>query len=162
MKRYIPHPLLSLALLLMWLLLTAFSLGHLVLGSLIALAAGKLFAAFEPEPVRMRRVWKLVWLMAITAVDIARSNIAVASLILSNGRHGKRRSAFVEIPLRLTSPHALALLSMIITATPGTAWLSHDMETGMLTLHVFDKVDDDDWRDLIRNRYEAILLEVFE
>src|SRR5690606_17950248 len=76
--RLVPHPLLSVALTLVWMFLTAFSLGHLILGSAIALVAGKLFAAFEPHPVPMRRVWKLIPLMGVIALDILRSNIAVA------------------------------------------------------------------------------------
>jgi len=44
MSRLVPYPLLSLALLVMWLLLTRFSLGHLILGSGIALIAGKAMA----------------------------------------------------------------------------------------------------------------------
>lgn len=162
MRRLVPHPYLAAALLVMWLLLTSISLGNLILGSIIALLAAKLFAAFEPQPVPMRRVWKLIPLLGVVAVDIIRSNIAVAGLILTNDRKGARRSAFVEVPLRLRSPHALALLATIVTATPGTAWLAHDMETGILTLHVFDMHEDDDWRTLIRDRYETALMEVFE
>ncbi|HHX91623.1 MAG TPA: Na+/H+ antiporter subunit E, partial [Paracoccus sp.] len=29
-------------------------------------------------------------------------------------------------------------------------------------LHIFDLVDEDAWRELIKNRYEALLLEIFE
>ena len=92
-------------------------------------------------------------------MDIIRSNLAVAWLILSDGRN--RRSGFVEIPLRLQDPGALALLALILTATPGTAWLEHDRASGVLLLHVFDLKDPEEWRVLIRDRYEALLLEAF-
>ena len=159
MTRLLPHPLLTLGLLLLWLVLTRFSLGHLVLGSVIALGAGLVFARLEPAAPRRRRVWPLLRLAGIVAVDIVRSNLAVAWLILSDGRN--RRSGFVEIPLRLQDPGALALLALILTATPGTAWLEHDRATGVLLLHVFDLRDPEDWRVLIRDRYEALLLEAF-
>lgn len=161
MKRLVPHPVLSLALLLMWLLMTRFSLGHVILGGAIALVAGSALGALEPEGPRIKRVWPFVRLVGIVSVDIIRSNIAVARLILTGGRHGERRSGFVEIPLRLRDPFPLGLLAMIVTATPGTAWLEYDSDTGVLLLHVFDLLDDDDWRHLIRDRYEALLLEVF-
>jgi len=90
-----------------------------------------------------------------------RSNLAVGRLMLTNGRHGARRSGFVEIPLRLRNPVALALLALIVTATPGTAWLEYDPKTGVLLLHVFDMIDEEDWRVLIRDRYESLLLEAF-
>ncbi|MDR5651692.1 Na+/H+ antiporter subunit E [Ruixingdingia sedimenti] len=161
MSRLVPHPLLSLALVLMWLLLTRFSLGHLLLGVVIALIAGWALGKVEPERPRLRRIWPLIRLMGIVSVDIIRSNIAVAGLILTRGRHGARKSAFVDIPLRLDDPVPLALLAMIITATPGTAWLEHDPDTGVLILHVFDVIDEDEWRHLIRDRYESLLLEAF-
>lgn len=159
MTRLVPHPLLTLGLLLLWLVLTRFSLGHLVLGSVIALGAGLVFARLEPASPRRRRIWPLLRLAGIVAVDIVRSNLAVAWLILSDGRN--RRSGFVEIPLRLQDPGALALLALILTATPGTAWLEHDRATGVLLLHVFDLKDPEEWRALIRDRYEALLLEAF-
>lgn len=161
MTRILPHPLLTAALILMWLLLTRFSLGHLVLGSVIAVLAGLALARIEPEAPRIRSWSALLRLVAIVSVDIVRSNWAVARLMLTNGRHGARTSAFVVIPLRLRDPVPLALLAVILTATPGTVWLEHDREAATLLLHVFDMVDEEEWRVLIRDRYEALLMESF-
>ena len=94
--------------------------------------------------------------------DIVRSNLAVARLILTGGRHGRRRSGFVEIPLELRDPTALAILAVIITATPGTAWMQYDARRDAVLLHVFDLVDEADWIALIKGRYERLLLEIFE
>ena len=161
MKRILPHPLLSGALILMWLMLTRFSLGHFLLGSVIAVLAGLALARIEPDAPRIRSWPALFRLVAIVSVDIVRSNWAVARLMLTIGRHGARTSAFVVIPLRLRDPVPLALLAVILTATPGTAWLEHDREARTLLLHVFDTVDEDEWRVLIRDRYEALLMEAF-
>lgn len=161
MKRLVPHPILTLALLLMWLLMTRFSLGNLLLGGAIALVAGWALGSLEPDGPRVRRIWPFVKLAGIVSLDIIRSNLAVAWLIVSRGRHGQRTSGFVEIPLRLRDPFPLGMLAVIITATPGTAWLEYDSDSGILLLHVFDLIDEDDWRHLIRDRYEALLLEVF-
>jgi multicomponent K+:H+ antiporter subunit E len=159
MSRVLPHPILSLALLGIWLLLTRFSLGHVVLGSAVAIVAGWAFARIEPEAQRPKAVWPLVRLVAIVAADILRSNIAVARLMAGGGR--RRRSGFIHVRLRLKNPLALGMLAVIITATPGTAWLEYDDETGILLLHVFDMVEEADWQDLIANRYEALLMEAF-
>lgn len=161
MSRLVPHPLVSLGLLLMWLLLNNFTPGHLVLGAVVALVAGWAFGAIEPARRRKWRLRPLLRLSGIVAADIVRSNIAVARLILSNGRHGARRSAFIPIPLDLRDPLPLALLAIIITATPGTVWIEYDSGNRILLLHVFDVIDEDEWRNLIRNRYEALLLEAF-
>lgn len=162
MSRILPHPILSMLLLLMWLLLTRFSAGHLVLGCLVGLAGGWALAGLHPQGPRLRR-WNLIARLAgVVAYDIIRSNIAVAGLILTGGRRGRRRSEFIEIPLEIRSHGGLAILAIILTATPGTAWLEYKPATGTLLLHVFDLVDEAVWRHLIKNRYEALLLEIFE
>jgi len=162
MSRLFPHPVLSLLLLAMWLLLTRFSPGNLVLGGIIGLAAGWALTGLHPQAPRLRR-WDLIAkLLAIVTLDIIRSNIAVAWLIVTGGRQGRRRSEFIEIPLELRSQGGLAILAIILTATPGTAWLQYSPASGTLLLHVFDLVDEATWRDLIKNRYEALLLEILE
>lgn len=161
MKMILSRPYLLLALMLMWLLLTSFSLGNLILALLFASLAVWSFGALGEPKAGLVRIWPLLKLMGIMSYDIIRSNLAVAWLIITNGRHGKRRSGFVRVQLRLKNPAALSLLAMAVTATPGTAWLQYDSESGVLLLHVFDLIDEDDWRDLIRNRYEALLLEGF-
>lgn len=161
MTRLVPHPLLSAGLLAMWLLLNGASAGHLVLGAVIALVGGRALAAVEPERVRLRNPRAILRLLAVVAGDILRSNLAVATLIVTDGRHGQRTSAFVAVPLRLRAPAPLAVLAVVVTATPGTAWVEFDPETGILLLHVFDMVDEEEWRSLIRDRYEALLLEIF-
>ncbi|WP_395543705.1 Na+/H+ antiporter subunit E [Neotabrizicola sp. sgz301269] len=161
MTRVLPHPLITAALVLMWLLLTRFSLGHLLLGSVIAVLAGLALGRIESQAPRIRSWSALFRLLGRVALDIVRSNAAVAWLILTGGRRGTRRSGFVLVPLRLRDPVPLALLAIILTATPGTAWLEHDSEAGTLLLHVFDLIDEEEWSVLIRDRYETLLLEAF-
>ena len=162
MSRLVPYPVLTAALILAWLLLNRFSAGHLVLGTAVALVAGKSMSALQPAKPRLRR-WELIpRLVGIVLLDIVRSNVAVAGLILTGGRHGRRRSGFVEIPLALRDPTALAILAVIITATPGTAWMQYDARRDAVLLHVFDLVEEADWVALIKGRYERLLLEIFE
>jgi multicomponent K+:H+ antiporter subunit E len=161
MSRIVPHPLLSFCLAVLWLMLTRFSIGNLLLGTLIALIAGWAMGALEPERVRMRRWDQLLRLAFVVPLDILKSNAAVAWSIISNGRGGLRQSGFVRIPLTLRNPAGLALLSIIITATPGTAWLEYDQDSGVLLLHVFDLHEGSDWPGFIQTRYEAPLLEIF-
>ncbi|WP_330448642.1 Na+/H+ antiporter subunit E [Paracoccus marcusii] len=54
------------------------------------------------------------------------------------------------------------MLSIILTATPGTAWIeySHDRQT--LVLHVFDGAETDHYLHVIRDVYEPMLQEIFE
>lgn len=161
MTRILPHPLLTAALTLMWLVLNSFSLGHLLLGTAVALVAGRAMAALEPVRPRIRR-WDVVLRLALfVAFDILRSNVEVARLIVFGRRPG-RRAGFVEIDLTISAPMALAALAAIVTSTPGTAWIDYDAARGQLLLHVLDLHDEDEWRATINNRYGRLLKEIFE
>lgn len=162
MNRAIPHPLLSSLLVLMWLALTSFSLGNLLLGALIALAAGWAVEHLHPPRPRIRRWSAIPQLALIVALDILRSNISVARVLLLGPGHPAYHSGFVELNLRLRDPNAIAVMAIILTATPGTAWLEYEAEDGRLLLHVLDLRSEDDWQVLIRDRYETLLMEIFE
>jgi multicomponent K+:H+ antiporter subunit E len=161
MSRVIPYPLISFLLLMMWLLLTRFSLGYLVLGSLIAIGAGKAVESLHPETPILRGWRSLPRLIWVLFKDIIRSNIAVTRLILSEGWSG-RRSGIIDVPLSLHSETALAVLAVILTATPGTAWLEYTSDSGTLTLHIFDAAEAESYLDMILKTYEPLLKEIFE
>lgn len=161
MRRWIPYPLLAAGLFLMWLLLTqSFSPGQVVLGGIVAILATHAMAALRPERSRIRSVPAVFKLAGSVAADIVRSNLAVASIILFPRQ--ERVSGFVRLPVDLRNRHGLTLLALIITATPGTCWVDFDRARGILLVHVLDLVDEEEWIRLIKRRYEALLLEIFE
>jgi multicomponent K+:H+ antiporter subunit E len=102
-----------------------------------------------------------VKLAGTVLLDIVRSNLAVAAIVLRPGTAG-RVAGFVDIPLDTREPAALAALACIITATPGTAWAKYDSEANVVTIHVLDLVDGPAVARTIKARYEAKLREVFE
>ena len=161
MMRWLPFPLMSAALLILWLLLNqTLSLGHTLLGSLVALIGGWVLTLLGSPNFRVRRPAVLIGLSAAVLADIIRSNIAVARIILGFGRR-ERRSGFVDIPLDLRNQYALAALACIITSTPGTLWVGFDGANGTLTIHVLDLIDENEWIRTIKGRYERPLLEIF-
>jgi multicomponent K+:H+ antiporter subunit E len=160
--RFLPHPLLSVSLVFMWLLLNRFSLGHLLLGSAVAVIAGQAMAALEPARPRLRSAGAILRLFGAVSADIVRSNLAVARLIVGGRGASRRRSGFVHIDLELRDPTGLAILAVIVTATPGTAWLDYDAASGRALLHVFDLIDEDEWRRIVKDRYGRLLMEIFE
>ena len=162
MTRLIPHPLLTAALTLMWLLLNSFSLGHLILGLAVALVAGWAMGTLEPARLRVRKPHLIIKLFCIVFIDIIRSNIAVCWLILTRGRRGTRHSQFVRVDLGLHHPAAQAVMALILTATPGSAWMEYDDASGVLLIHIFDYRDADDWDKQVRNRYGLLLQEIFQ
>jgi multicomponent K+:H+ antiporter subunit E len=162
MTRIIPHPVLSAVLVLMWLVLNSFSLGNLLLGAVIAMIAGWAVEHLHPPRPRFRRWSAIPPLALIVARDVLTGNLGVARALLLGQRQAHLRSGFVELQLRLRNPNAIAALAIILTATPGTAWIEFEQEEGRLLLHVLDLRDDQDWQALIRDRYETRLMEIFE
>ena len=159
-RRALPFPLLTLALLAMWILLTGFSPGHMLFGAAIAVMVSRTMLSLRPERPTLRLGRAAVRLASIVFIDIIRSNIAVAKIILL--RPPERNSGFIELSTALRSPDALAMLSIIITATPGSLWVQHDAHRHIILIHVLDLVDEQEWARLIQERYEKLLLEIFE
>lgn len=161
MRMILRRPIMYLLLLATWLLLTGWGVGHLILGAVIAL--GAMYASEPLELPRSRiRSWSaLIRLAWVVLVDIVRSNVAVARLILAGPRAADARAGFMELTVRLRDPNAIAILAIIVTSTPGTAWLDYNPANGRLLLHVLDLADPEDWRRLINGRYEALLNEAF-
>lgn len=160
-RRLIPHPLLTIAMTLMWMLLTRFSLGHLVLGGSLALFAGWTTHALQPQRPPLRGLRVLPRLLVTIFLDVIRSNVAVARLLLVEGRSSSRESCFLLVPVALHNPAALAVLAMILTATPGTAWVEYVSETGTLVLHIFDGAEREHYGQVINGVYVPMLQEIF-
>lgn len=161
-KRIIPHPLLSLALVLMWLFLTgSFAAKSILFAVILGLAAPFGLRLLEPEKVSIRNPRAICQLLWFVLKDIVRSNIAVTAIILGRKRE-VHISGFVQIPLTLKSPYGLSVLAIILTSTPGTLWVQYDSGRQRLLLHVLDLVDEKEWIDLIQGRYERLLKEIFE
>lgn len=162
MRRVVPYPLMTVCLVIMWLLLNqSMSLGNILLGTAVALLALKGLAALQPEQPRIRFSTAIPRLAFVVLADILRSNLAVGRIILF-GSPRARRSGFIELPLEMRNRYGLALLGVIITATPGTLWMQYDPARSLLLIHVLDLVDEDEWIKLIKHRYERLLMEIFE
>lgn len=160
-RRWLPYPILSALLMLIWLLLNqSIAPGTILLGALLGIALAKVFGLLRPPKAHMRNYPLLGWLLLRVVVDIVRSNLAVARLILR--RDIKSHSGFVAIPLTLTDRYGLAALACIITSTPGTIWVSYDSSANILLIHVLDLVNEQTWIDSIKQRYERPLLEIFQ
>jgi multicomponent K+:H+ antiporter subunit E len=162
MKRWLPFPLLSALLLAMWVLLNqSLAFVDVLFGAILALSAALAFSRLQPPRAMLRRPRVAFLLAALVLVDIVRSNIAVARIILTPGSR-ERTSGFVTIPLELSDPAGLAALACIITATPGTAWARYDSTRSAFTIHVLDLIDETTWIRTVKDRYERRLLEIFQ
>jgi multicomponent K+:H+ antiporter subunit E len=160
-RAILPYPMVSFFLLLFWLVLQqSAGLGHILLGSVIAIFAGKALAALQLEHPKVRNSIAIIKLIGLVVADVVRSNLAVMQLVLS-GQKQKHHSGFILVPLDLKDRSGLAVLACIVTATPGSAWLEYDVARSTVLIHVLDLVDEDEWIETLKNRYERLLLEIF-
>lgn len=159
-KSWLAHPLLSALLALSWLLLQhSIEPVHLLSAALIGLVIPRFLHDFLPQPAKIK--WKPVFrLTGFVLWDIVISNIAVAKLVL--GSMSRPQPAWIPVPLTLTHPTAISLLASIITTTPGTVSCCIDEEERMIWVHALDCSDPAQMALDIKNRYEVLLLAIFE
>jgi multicomponent K+:H+ antiporter subunit E len=162
MLRILPHPLLTLLLTVVWLMLVnSVTFGAVILGLAFGILIPLLTSAYWPNRPKLRRPLKVVTYVLIVVWDICVANLVVAKTILFR-RNADLRSNWVTIPLDLSSPEAITVLAGTITMTPGT--VSSDISAcgRALLVHCLDAPDPDAVREDIKYRYERRLKEIFE
>lgn len=158
----LPAPLLSAALLVLWLLLNhSLSLGQIALGTVFAILVPILTRGLRPLPVRVRHPWTIFKLGLTVMWDTSVSNFQVVRFLLFP-RMRRHSAGFVHIPLDLRDPNGLAVLAMITCITPGTAWAEVARDRSILLLHVLELDDAQSIIEHVKTRYERPLMEIFE
>lgn len=161
LRAVIPHPLLSLTLLAVWIgLVNTVTVGNLLLGSAIGLIVPMVTRAYWPDRPRLARPLKIVEYVLIVLWDIVVANVQVAMVILFR-KEADIRSHWIPIPVELTSVEAITVLAGTITMTPGTVSATLSADGQCILVHCLHSDDPDAVRDEIKSRYEARLKEIF-
>ena len=159
--RLMPHPLLTLLLAAVWLLLqNGLSAGMVVFGLILGIVIPAMTAAWWPERPTGLRMGKMVLYALMVIWDILVANVQVAWIVLTRP-NDKLRTHWIVIPLRLKHPEAITVLAGTITLTPGTVSADLSDKGHSLLVHALDTGDPDATRDEIIDRYERRLLEIF-
>ena len=161
-RRLFPAPLLSLALLAIWLVLNRdYSLGQVLLGALVATLVPQMTQSLRPTPVRIRHLGVAFRLFMQVGWDVIVWNWRVLLGTLAT-RERLPRGGFITVPLDLRDPSGLAVLAAIMCVIPGTIWSEITLDRSALLVHIFDLDDAQDEIELIKTRYERPLMEIFE
>jgi multicomponent K+:H+ antiporter subunit E len=161
MKRWLPHPLLSLTLMVLWLLLAnQFNFAHILLGAFLGWAIPLFTSDFWQEQAKLRQPVLLARFAVIVLYDIIVANISVARLIL--GPVERLQPAFLVMPLRLRSDLAISLLANTISLTPGTVTTFVSADRRSLVIHTLHTTSPEQVIADIRERYEQPLLEALD
>lgn len=162
MRRLLPSPLLSLALVALWLVLNnPYSLGHWLMALVLGIAVPLLTQSLRPTPVSFKRPLVALKLFLQVGKDVIGSNFRVLFGTLSSGDR-MAQGGFVVVPLDLRDPNGLAVLAAIMCVIPGTVWSELALDRSALLVHIFDLKDPELDIELIKTRYERPLMEIFE
>ena len=164
LRRLLPHPVLSLLLVVCWLWLNnTLEPGHVLLGAALGVAIPYVTRRFWPEPLVVRHPLRVVEYAAVVLYDIVVANLQVTVIIL--GPMSRLRPAFVRVPLDLRTDFAVTALASTVTLTPGTVSVEiEDDGNGRrrLVVHALRCLDPDDMVRTIKERYERRLKEILE
>lgn len=160
-SRIMPMPLHSFFLLIVWLMLnTTLSLGHILLGSVLAIVIPLLCAPLRVPQPKVKRPLKAISYAFVVLKDIVVANIEVALLVI--GPMNKIKPGFVAVPIDLTGTLPVTVLASTVTMTPGTVSADISKDEKWLYVHVLNMPNDEqEVIDLIKQRYESRVKEIF-
>jgi multicomponent K+:H+ antiporter subunit E len=162
MARFLPHPILSVILAVVWVLLVNdVSAGTMALSIIVGLSIPLLTSRYWPNPPRIRRPLAVLSYFSVVLWDIAVSNVQVAYWVLFR-RGDTLRSQFITVPLDLSTAEAITALAGTITLTPGTVSADLSADGRSLLVHCLETTDPNATVSQIKERYERRLKEIFE
>lgn len=157
-----PHPVLSVVLAIVWVLLVnTLTLNAVVFGAILGLVVPWLTRAYWPDAPRLRNPLMIAEYMLVVLWDIVLANVQVAMIILFKS-DAARRPGWITVPLDLRTPEAITVLAGTITMTPGTVSSDLSADGHAILVHCLHAPDPEAVRDQIKNRYERRLMEIFE
>lgn len=158
-----PTPVRSLMLFGVWLLLNnSVAPVHLLVGLLLAWGIPLLSRRFRLVQPALKRPGLALHYALQLLWDIVLANLQVLRLVL--GPNKNLRPGFVVFPLELENDLAVTILAGTVSLTPGTVSadvIERDGGERILLLHVLDASAEAELVDLIKQRYEKPLKEMF-
>lgn len=160
-RAWLPMPLLSILLLVVWLLLQqSVALGQWLLGGFLAIVIPLCVLPFWERQPDLKRPWLMARYFLRVLGDIIVANLQVSRIILDP--RGRMSPAFVVYPLELRENFSITILASTITLTPGTVSAHLRLDGRSLLIHTLDVDDTEAMIREIHDRYERPLKEIFE
>lgn len=159
LRRWFPHPLVSVIVGVSWSLLNhSLDAGTLVTALVLAVLIPRMVFRFIDYTPNIH------WLPAIRLFfvviwDVIVANIKVAILVL--GPTKNLHPKWFRVPLDTDHEEVNALLAMIITTTPGTVSAGIDQDRGDILVHALSTDDEEAEIETIKQRYEQPLIKIF-
>lgn len=159
--RWLPHPVLSILLIVLWLaLVQRYDLGSFLMATFLAVAIPRWTRNIWNKAPRVRSLGLGLAYLGLVTWDVIIANLQVAMLILFRAPR-KLRSQWLVVPLNLKSQEAIAVLAGTITLTPGTVSCDLSADGQSLLVHCLDAEDPVTEVAKIKQRYEDRLSRIF-
>lgn len=161
MNRLLPHPGLSVLLVVMWVVMVNdLTFGTLFLGLVVGFGVPLFTAPWWPGRPNVHFIPTISY-CGIVLWDIVVANFQIAAIILFKPNRDLR-PAWLTVPLELTSPEAITVFAGTISLTPGT--VSSDISAcgNYLLVHSLHAPDPAAEIAKVKQRYEARLKGIFE
>ncbi len=139
-----------------------FSLGNLLLGGVIGIAALWVIRLQISRPKFLSKVPKIIGLAALFLYELVLSSIKVMALVLSPNMKKSLEPAIIAFPLQVKSDMEITLLANLITLTPGTLSVDVAEDRSVLYVHAISAPDKRGLIKDISTGFEAKIMEVFE
>lgn len=161
LQRWVPHPILSLVMVLLWLSLNnSVAPGHIVLAVVMACVLPIQTAHFWPDRPRLRSPFTVLVFLLIFVWDVIVANLQVAYLVVFYSP-SQIKSQWISVPLDLRQPEAITMLAGTISLTPGTISSDLSADGRSLLVHCLHVEDPEAEVQKIKVRYEQRLKAIF-
>lgn len=160
MRRWLPHPVTSILVLITWLVLTdPLAPPSWIMALLLAWALPWVTRRLWTHRIRVRALPRIIAYIGLVSYDVVASNFRVCWLILT--RSDRLCAVLVKVPLTIRDPYGIAALAATISYTPGTVAVDVSPDRSHLLVHVFHTTDPGAVVRKLKARYERRLLEIF-
>lgn len=143
----------------LWMLMSAeFTLGTFITGYIIGLVAVYILRNFLPGRFYIKRLYWMIRLFVVFISELVKANIDVAKVVLSPKID--IHPGFYAYPNDLEEEWEVALLSTLITLTPGTVVVAISDDYSIIYIHGLDMDDADAEIENIKTSFENVIKEV--
>lgn len=160
MRRWLPHPVTSVLVMITWLVLTnPRALPSWIMALVLAWALPWSTRRLWTDRIRVGSLPRILAYIGLVIHDVFASNFRVCWLILT--RPDRLCAVLVKVPLTIRDPYGIAALAATISYTPGTVAVDISADRSHLLVHVFHATDPAAVVRQLKARYERRLLEIF-
>lgn len=151
--------LINIVLALLWMFMNSnFTVTSFFVGYTLGIVVVFIMRRFLPGRFYMKRVYAILKLTIIFLIELIKSNFSVLRIVLSPKID--IHPGFFAYPTDLEDDWEIALLSALITLTPGTVIVAISDDQRTMYIHALDLEEADTEIEKIKQNFEAVIEEV--